>query len=131
MLFQVFLQVCIIATGNYNFFNFLTICLSISLLDDQFFYKRRSKGNTSRAMDYLSTVLSILVYGGIMYGTYVYYNLKITNDWTIQSDIGTYLVFYWELSIHSLFWRPYKSWSCFFFFLQHLLKSNSIISCIV
>ena len=43
---QVFLQIHIIATGNYNFFNFLTICLCISLLDDQFFYKKKSKNGT-------------------------------------------------------------------------------------
>eukprot|EP00731_Ephydatia_muelleri_P007160 Em0003g1408a len=33
---QVFLQVLIILTGNYNFFNFVTISLCISLLDDDF-----------------------------------------------------------------------------------------------
>ena len=32
--FQVLLQVLIIATGNYNFFNLLTIALSLSLLDN-------------------------------------------------------------------------------------------------
>lgn len=85
---QTFLQVCIIATGNYNFFNFLTICLCISLLDDQFFYKRKSKNDASRTMNYFSTVLSILVYVGVIYGTCVYYNLKIVNNWTIQSNIA-------------------------------------------
>lgn len=39
--FQVLLQVLIITTGNYNFFNFLTIILSLSLLDDNFFLKSR------------------------------------------------------------------------------------------
>lgn len=34
---QVFLQVAIIATGNYNFFNLLTIVLCLSLVDDEFF----------------------------------------------------------------------------------------------
>ncbi|XP_050457179.1 lipase maturation factor 2-like [Cataglyphis hispanica] len=85
---QVFLQVCIIATGNYNFFNFLTICLCISLLDDQFFYKRKSKNDKSRIINYLSTLISVLVYGGVIYGTYIYYNLRITDNWTIQSDIA-------------------------------------------
>ena len=36
--FQVFLQLMIIFTGNYNFFNLLTIVLCFSLLDDRFFY---------------------------------------------------------------------------------------------
>lgn len=90
ILFQVYLQICIIATGNYNFFNFLTICLCISLLDDQFFYKRKSKNDTYRTINYLSTILTILIYGGVVYGTYSYFNLKITDKWTIQSDIGIY-----------------------------------------
>ncbi|KYQ50071.1 Lipase maturation factor 2 [Trachymyrmex zeteki] len=84
---QVFLQICIIATGNYNFFNFLTICLCISLLDDQFFSKRKSKNNKSRIRNYLSTLITILIYGGVMYGTYIYYDLKIMDNWTIESNI--------------------------------------------
>ncbi|EFN87863.1 lipase maturation factor 2 [Harpegnathos saltator] len=86
---QVFLQICIIATGNYNFFNFLTICLCISLLDDQFFYKRRSRGDASHmlTMSTESTLLAVVVYGALMYGTYLCYDLKITN-WTIQSNIA-------------------------------------------
>ncbi|KYM86213.1 Lipase maturation factor 2 [Atta colombica] len=84
---QVLLQICIIATGNYNFFNFLMICLCISLLDDQFFYKRKSKNNKSRIRNYLSTLITILVYGGVMYGTYIYYGLKIIDNWTIESNI--------------------------------------------
>ncbi|KAL0116070.1 hypothetical protein PUN28_011138 [Cardiocondyla obscurior] len=84
---QVFLQLCIIVTGNYNFFNFLTICLCISLLDDQFFYKRKSKGDKSRIKNYLSTLTTISVYGVILYGTYVFYGLKLTDNWTIESNI--------------------------------------------
>jgi len=38
---QVLLQIAIILTGNYNFFNLLTIVLCTSLLDDEFFYRRR------------------------------------------------------------------------------------------
>lgn len=100
LLFQVFLQICIIATGNYNFFNFLTICLCISLLDDQFFYEREMISRRSRSdqpairyfsnLSTASTIVTVLVYGALMYGTYIYYNLKITNDWTIQSEIGIF-----------------------------------------
>ncbi|XP_076672338.1 lipase maturation factor 2 [Andrena cerasifolii] len=85
---QMFLQIHIIATGNYNFFNFLTICLCISLLDDQFFYKRKSRNNSYNIVRHLSTVLCILVYTGVLYGTCVHYNVRITDNWTIQSDIG-------------------------------------------
>ncbi|XP_012221862.1 lipase maturation factor 2-like [Linepithema humile] len=85
---QLFLQICIIATGNYAFFNFLTICLCISLLDDQFFYKQRSQKNASHILNHLSTLISILVYGGILYGAYIYFGLKITDDFTIKSNIA-------------------------------------------
>ncbi|KAG7213802.1 hypothetical protein KM043_003019 [Ampulex compressa] len=83
---QVILQVHIIATGNYNFFNFLTICLCISLLDDKFFYKRKSKIGQSM-VNALSTVLCILIYAAIVYGTCIYYKLRFTDNWTIQSEI--------------------------------------------
>ncbi|XP_076297580.1 lipase maturation factor 2 [Lasioglossum baleicum] len=85
---QMFLQINIIATGNYNFFNFLTICLSISLLDDQFFYKKKPKNDSYSLVKYLSTTLCILIYAVILYETYIYYNLEITDNWTIQSNIG-------------------------------------------
>ena len=38
VLFQVALQALIIVTGNYNFFNLLTIILCIPLLDDEVFW---------------------------------------------------------------------------------------------
>ncbi|XP_031845140.1 lipase maturation factor 2 isoform X2 [Nomia melanderi] len=84
---QIFLQIHIIATGNNNFFNFLVICLCISLLDDQFFYKKKSRNDSYSFSKYLSTIVCILVYTGILYGMYVYYNLRIDN-WTIQSNIA-------------------------------------------
>ncbi|XP_011501020.1 PREDICTED: lipase maturation factor 2-like [Ceratosolen solmsi marchali] len=85
---QLILQIHIITTGNYNFFNLLTICLSISLLDDHFFYRKKSKAEKSRIFYYLSTIICIVLYTGIFYSTYVYYNLKFTKDWSISSQIG-------------------------------------------
>lgn len=85
---QLFLQVCIIATGNYNFFNLLTIILCFSLLDDQYFHKKKPKQESSKVAEYLETLVCIIVYGGVLYGTYVYYNLKLTDNWTITSRIG-------------------------------------------
>jgi hypothetical protein len=40
---QVFFQLCIILTGNYNFFNILTIALCLSLLDDSIISTRKRK----------------------------------------------------------------------------------------
>ncbi|XP_058804278.1 lipase maturation factor 2-like [Phymastichus coffea] len=85
---QLLIQLNIIATGNYNFFNLLTIILCISLLDDQFFHKKRPKNDGSKVLDYLKTLICILVYGGMIYGTHIYFNVKLTNDWTISSKIG-------------------------------------------
>lgn len=126
--FQVFLQICIIATGNYNFFNFLTICLCISLLDDLFFYKRKSKVGASRTTNYLSTLICLLVYGAVVYGTYVYYNLKITDKWTIHSDIGIYCYFSYNLQI-KIYLILYFNVFCFCF--KVLLKNNLIMSYLV
>lgn len=84
-------MVNIIATGNYNFFNLLTICLSISLLDDQFFYKGRTKTGSSKILNYLSILACVVVYLGILYGTHIYYNMKFAENWTIHTKIGFYL----------------------------------------
>lgn len=84
---QLLLQISIIVTGNYAFFNLLTICLCISLLDDQLFYKQRSQKNTSRIQDYLSVLITLVVYGSIIYGTIVHFGLKKTDDFAIKSVI--------------------------------------------
>ncbi|XP_012286234.1 lipase maturation factor 2 [Orussus abietinus] len=85
---QVLLLLYTIATGNYGFFNLLTICLCVSLLDDQFFHKKTSKAANPALVDFVSTATCILVYGGIMYGTWVWYKLRVSDNRTIQADIG-------------------------------------------
>ncbi|KAK2582003.1 hypothetical protein KPH14_002436 [Odynerus spinipes] len=84
---QVFLQICIIATGNYNFYNFLIICLCISLLDDHIFNGKKHK-NSNNIINRQSVLLCILVYAGILYGMCTYYNIQVSNNWTIQSKIA-------------------------------------------
>ena len=56
---QVFLQLLIIATGNYNFFNFLTITLSVSLVDDCFFGSSECYMLASMYSSYCSNVYSL------------------------------------------------------------------------
>ncbi|XP_014210138.1 lipase maturation factor 2 [Copidosoma floridanum] len=85
---HVFLQAITIITGNYNFYNLLAICLSISLLDDQFFYHRKSKTESSQIWKYLTNLICLAVYGGILFGTYKLFNLELKDDWTISSKIG-------------------------------------------
>lgn len=50
---QVFLQLSIIISGNYNFFNFLTTALCFSLLDDQYFFTRRRSKKINISLKFL------------------------------------------------------------------------------
>lgn len=82
---QVLLQVLIIITGNYNFFNLLTIVLGFSLLDDEHinFWLRRSKRKASSSswLEFLWHLLIVLVeltvYALLVYLTCVYFSLEI------------------------------------------------------
>ncbi|XP_067008786.1 lipase maturation factor 2 isoform X2 [Anabrus simplex] len=85
---QAFLQVCIIATGNYNFFNFLTLTLCISLLDDEFFLKKKQQKGNGGLSNIISKIITWAVYIGVLYGTVKYYSLRITPNYTIESDIA-------------------------------------------
>nr|CAD7577158.1 unnamed protein product [Timema californicum] len=59
---QLFLQACIILTGNYNFFNLLTMVLCVSLLDDEYFRAVPHKKNSSAGMFQQTRVLCQPVY---------------------------------------------------------------------
>ncbi|CAD5120752.1 DgyrCDS9313 [Dimorphilus gyrociliatus] len=93
---QIILQMIIMITGNYNFFNLLTICLCIPLFtesfidtitcnllplkrsyleDDELEYKRRNFSLLFRR--FLAFLSDILVFGGLAYWTTVAFNLKI------------------------------------------------------
>ncbi|EEB19962.1 conserved hypothetical protein [Pediculus humanus corporis] len=84
--FQVFLQLMIIFTGNYNFFNLLTIVLCFSLLDDRFFYPSKKKKPTF-TQRFFSLTLNILVHGFLLYIANVYYSVRLNSKWTIDSEI--------------------------------------------
>ncbi|XP_023233831.1 lipase maturation factor 2-like isoform X1 [Centruroides sculpturatus] len=95
---QMLFQVSIILTGNYNFFNLLTMALCLSLVDDDFLLhavQGRSNivkgvsGTAFRWMRYFFTqVIEILIYGGLIYWTIQFFNLRILSDWTIESKIA-------------------------------------------
>ncbi|XP_045690829.1 lipase maturation factor 2 isoform X2 [Phyllostomus hastatus] len=81
---QVLLQVLIIVTGNYNFFNLLTLVLTTALLDDQHLAARsgnshRRKTPASRPKALLALLLELTVYGLLAYGTVHYFGLEV--DW--------------------------------------------------
>ncbi|XP_021563218.1 lipase maturation factor 2 [Carlito syrichta] len=82
---QVLLQVLIIITGNYNFFNLLTLVLTTALLDDQHLgaepgHGRHKKMPTSwlkALLAALSLLLELAVCGLLAYGTVHYFGLEV------------------------------------------------------
>ncbi|XP_053319333.1 lipase maturation factor 2 [Spea bombifrons] len=81
---QVLLQVLIILTGNYNFFNLLTIVLCFSLLDDQhitvFQQGKKSTQKGRSFFSYLALLLDLIVFGLIAFWTFKYFDLQINWD---------------------------------------------------
>lgn len=83
----------IFATGNYNFFNILTVVLCFSLLTDSY----RSKFSTSnfqrrlgrRKFSLFKTVLIGVGYGAIVYYSIYLYELEWRNG-IIHSKVGTF-----------------------------------------
>ncbi|KAG5889431.1 hypothetical protein JTB14_032764 [Gonioctena quinquepunctata] len=73
--FQLFLQLCIILTGNFGFSNILLLTLQLSLLDDQFFYKKRSMSKWS----IVGKIVNVAIHGIVIYWTIQLYSLKLNN----------------------------------------------------
>ncbi|XP_072452511.1 lipase maturation factor 2 [Notamacropus eugenii] len=86
---QALLQILIILTGNYNFFNLLTLVLTTSLLDDQHVTWWLGTGRTRwppasqawRLLTTLSLLLELTVYGLLAYGTAHYFGLELDPEW--------------------------------------------------
>uniref|UniRef100_A0A9L0R273 Lipase maturation factor n=1 Tax=Equus caballus TaxID=9796 RepID=A0A9L0R273_HORSE len=84
---QVLLQVLIIITGNYNFFNLLTLVLTTALLDDEHLaaksrnsQRRKTPASWPKALlAMLSWLLELTTYALLAYGTVHYFGLEI--DW--------------------------------------------------
>ncbi|XP_026166166.1 lipase maturation factor 2a [Mastacembelus armatus] len=79
---QVLLQVLIILTGNYNFFNLLTLTLCLALLDDQhvnFWLRRADESNTndSRLWSWLCYLLELVVWALMIVGTIICFDLQL------------------------------------------------------
>ncbi|XP_061917182.1 lipase maturation factor 2a [Entelurus aequoreus] len=91
---QVLLQVMIVLSGNYNFFNLLTMVLSLSLLDDQHvhFWLRKptqSSHKGSKLGSWLCYLLELAVWSLIIFGTVVCFDLKVdTAKGAITSKIA-------------------------------------------
>ncbi|XP_053440086.1 lipase maturation factor 2 [Nycticebus coucang] len=84
---QVLLQVLIVITGNYNFFNLLTLVLTTALLDDHHLaaqpghgrHKKMSISWPKTLLASLSLLLELAVFGLLAYGTVYCFGLEI--DW--------------------------------------------------
>ncbi|XP_065496143.1 lipase maturation factor 2 [Caloenas nicobarica] len=81
---QVLLQLLIILTGNYNFFNVLTIVLASSLLDEEHVgrwlgrtRKRHSSAWPPSLRSLFSTLLELSTYGLLLYGSIRCFSLEI------------------------------------------------------
>ncbi|NXH13530.1 LMF2 factor, partial [Bucco capensis] len=81
---QVLLQVLIVLTGNYNFFNMLTIILAFSLLDEEHVGywlgrgKRRHGSSWPPSLrSFFSTLLELTTYGFLIYWSIHYFSLEI------------------------------------------------------
>ncbi|XP_036962352.1 lipase maturation factor 2a [Acanthopagrus latus] len=79
---QVLLQVLIILTGNYNFFNLLTLTLCLSLLDDQhvrFWLRKADKisNNDSKLWSWLCYLVELAVWALMIFGTIVLFDLQL------------------------------------------------------
>ncbi|CAI9582626.1 unnamed protein product [Staurois parvus] len=92
---QVILQVLIIFTGNYNFFNLLTLVLCIPLLDDQHLKAEQKGKKAQQKGDYLSrgfsiktlvVLLDLLAFGLLAFWTLKYFELQINlENYTVES----------------------------------------------
>nr|KAG5699225.1 hypothetical protein BaRGS_012746 [Batillaria attramentaria] len=89
---MVLLQVLIIATGNYNFFNILTIALCIPLVDDDIILGGPRKKKLRGVWGLLANLVSILVPGLVLgfaaYFTHKLFSLEVAPDFSIKSKIA-------------------------------------------
>uniref|UniRef100_A0A671VQG8 Lipase maturation factor n=1 Tax=Sparus aurata TaxID=8175 RepID=A0A671VQG8_SPAAU len=76
---QVLLQVLIILTGNYNFFNLLTLTLCLSLLDDQHvrFCVHTTHTYYSKLWSWLCYLVELAVWALMIFGTIVLFDLQL------------------------------------------------------
>uniref|UniRef100_A0ACB8EFP4 Lipase maturation factor 2 n=2 Tax=Sphaerodactylus townsendi TaxID=933632 RepID=A0ACB8EFP4_9SAUR len=75
---QILLQVLIVLTGNYNFFNLLTVTLCFSLLDDDHIRGRKKAGAAwpPRLLTVLTVLAELGTYGLLFYWTACHFGLK-------------------------------------------------------
>lgn len=75
---QLFLQICIIVTGNYGFLNFLVVTMLLALLDDNHFKSSTSTGTSLKKI--ISFVLTVAAIFSIFIVTMTFYQIKYENS---------------------------------------------------
>ncbi|XP_065306375.1 lipase maturation factor 2-like [Dermacentor albipictus] len=87
---QVFLQMMIIATGNYNFFNLLTMTLCLSLVDDEQLLGNARRSSSGKLGNFrpLARTAALAVYCGLAYGTIKLFHLQLDDSWAVRSKVA-------------------------------------------
>ncbi|EEC00253.1 lipase maturation factor, putative, partial [Ixodes scapularis] len=91
---QVLLQLLILVTGNYNFFNLLTLALCLSLVDDEYLlnavgrstFYRKSLMRTTRRV--LAKTASLLTLCCLTFATVKLFQVQLYPDWTFGCRIA-------------------------------------------
>ena len=84
LLTQILLQVAIIASGNYNFFNLLTVTFCISLMDDRHLSGSQKPIKSSR-IESIFTGISVAL---LIYFTVLWFGIDFGKDVPVHSEIS-------------------------------------------
>ncbi|PAA87369.1 hypothetical protein BOX15_Mlig012144g1 [Macrostomum lignano] len=84
---QLLLQCSIIVSGNYNFFNLLTICLCLSLLHDDDFSTRKGPRRAA-GLKLLEWGISATLFVGLFYLTVRLFSLSVGPGFRVNSKVA-------------------------------------------
>lgn len=82
------LQFLIITSGNYNFFNLLTIFLCLSLVDDRHLYGSNTKPSKTSTIEKLITGVSIAL---MIYWTGIYFAIELGKEVPVDSKTSKFM----------------------------------------
>ncbi|XP_055346674.1 lipase maturation factor 2-like [Paramacrobiotus metropolitanus] len=129
---QIILQLGIIATGNYNWFNLLTIVLSLSLLDDEDLgFKTHGKVQIiSKLKKAVAFLFNLLIIGGVLAGIGVLYNIRYD-----EKNVLTFKPGFGEKEVHAVMEYAWPAsvmlglislaWTLIYYFRQHDANESS------
>ena len=77
---QIFFQMAIILTGNYNFFNLLTCAICLSILNDSHIQRRLTYGRKVKMLKIIEVLVSFIIYSSLIYWTVYLFDIKFANQ---------------------------------------------------